>query len=145
MPLELNQLDNCTSPHDQWDTEYILRLYHVSAYHTARLQGVIGWGCYFILCQDIYGYHPLHPHITAVRWRFVRVTLLLLSRHCGFIFQQDNAWLYTVQQQLFLWFVRSCCRTLLWPTRSLDLSPIDHLASGHLSPVLDPFDLTEHL
>ncbi|UYV69340.1 hypothetical protein LAZ67_6003272, partial [Cordylochernes scorpioides] len=94
-------------------------------HHTGPQQGVMVWG-------DI-SFDRRIPLVvipgTLTAQRYVDdilrpVMLPFLSHHPGLTFQQDNARPHTAR------FTMDClqsCRTLPWPARSPDLSPIEHI------------------
>ena len=71
--------------------------------------------------------------------------LLFMSRHPGLTFQQDNARPLTAHVSTAC---LSTCRTLSWPVRSPNLSPVERVWSimgEALQPVRDVEDLTHQL
>uniref|UniRef100_A0A3B3SJE8 Tc1-like transposase DDE domain-containing protein n=1 Tax=Paramormyrops kingsleyae TaxID=1676925 RepID=A0A3B3SJE8_9TELE len=75
---------------------------------------IVIWGT---LTAQHYGSDILRPHV-----------LPLLRQHPGTVFQQDNAHPHTCESMDCLHHVE----VLLWPARSPDLSPIEHVWDQHL-------------
>ena len=69
------------------------------------------------------------------------IVLPFMSHYPGLIFQQDNAHPHTAH-------ISTACRTLHWPARLPDVSPIEHIWSiigRALQPAWDVDDLTRQL
>ncbi|UYV82315.1 hypothetical protein LAZ67_21001686, partial [Cordylochernes scorpioides] len=94
-------------------------------YHTGPQQGVMVWGTISFDSRTPLVVIP--GTLTAQRYvdDILRPVLLpFLSHHPGLTFQQDNARPHTARVTM------NClqsCRTLPWPARSPDLSPIEHI------------------
>ncbi|UYV82173.1 hypothetical protein LAZ67_21001252 [Cordylochernes scorpioides] len=94
-------------------------------HHTGPQQGVMVWGAI-----SVYSRTPLVVNpgtLTAQRYvdDILRPVLLpFLSHHPGLTFQQDNARPHTARVTMDC---LQSCRTLPWPARSPDISPIEHI------------------
>ncbi|KFM57593.1 Transposable element Tcb2 transposase, partial [Stegodyphus mimosarum] len=109
-------------------------------------RGVMVWGAI--------SFHSRTPlvvfrrNLTAQRYvdEVIRpVVLPFMSRHPGLTFKQDNACPHTAHVSSTC---LSACRTLPWPTRSPDLSLIEHvwgIMDKALQPARDVDDLTHQL
>ncbi|UYV79200.1 hypothetical protein LAZ67_17001487 [Cordylochernes scorpioides] len=95
-------------------------------HHTGPQQGVMVWGAISFDSRTPLVVIP--GTLTAQRYvvdDILRPVLLpFLSHHPVLTFQQDNARPHTARVTMD--FLQSC-RTLLWPARSPDLSPIEHI------------------
>ncbi|UYV74518.1 VPS53, partial [Cordylochernes scorpioides] len=94
-------------------------------HHTGPQQGVMVWGAISFDSRTPLVVIP--GTLTAQRYvdDILRPVLLpFLSHHPGLTFQQDNARPHTARVTMDC---LQSCRTLLWPARSPDLSPIEHI------------------
>ncbi|KFM65011.1 Transposable element Tc3 transposase, partial [Stegodyphus mimosarum] len=110
---------------------------------TGRQPGVMIWGANSFHSRTSLA--VIRRNLTAQRYvhKVLRpVVLPFMSRQPGLTFQQDKALPHTAHvSTAYL----SACRTLPWPARSPDLSPIDHVWSimgKALQPARDVDDLT---
>ncbi|UYV82646.1 hypothetical protein LAZ67_22000361 [Cordylochernes scorpioides] len=94
-------------------------------HHTGPQQGVMVWGAISFDSRTPLVVIP--GTLTAQRYVddiLGTVLLPFLSHHPGLTFQQDNARPHTARVTLDC---LQSCRTLPWPARSPDLSPIEHI------------------
>ncbi|UYV76869.1 hypothetical protein LAZ67_14002262 [Cordylochernes scorpioides] len=94
-------------------------------HHTGPQQGVMVWGAISFDSRTPLVVIP--GTLTAQRYLddILRPVLLpFLSHHPGLTFQQDNARPHTARVTMDC---LQSCRTLPWPARSPDLSPIEHI------------------
>ncbi|UYV82585.1 hypothetical protein LAZ67_22000050 [Cordylochernes scorpioides] len=94
-------------------------------HHTGPQQGVMVWGTISFDSRTPLVVIP--GTLTAQRYvdDILRPVLLpFLSHHPGLTFQQDNARPHTARVTMDC---LQSCRTLPWPARSTDLSPIEHI------------------
>ncbi|UYV78283.1 hypothetical protein LAZ67_16000812 [Cordylochernes scorpioides] len=94
-------------------------------HHTGPQQGVMVWDV--ILFDSRTSLEVIPDILTAQRYvdNILRPVLLpFLSHHSGRTFKQDNAWSHTARVTMDC---LQSSRTLLWPARSPDLSPIEHI------------------
>ncbi|UYV69295.1 hypothetical protein LAZ67_6003159 [Cordylochernes scorpioides] len=94
-------------------------------HHTGPQQGVMVWGAISFDSRTplviIPGTLTAQRYVDDILWP---VLLPFLSHHPGLTFQQDNARPHTARVTMDC---LQSCRTLPWPARSPDLSPIEHI------------------
>ncbi|UYV84811.1 hypothetical protein LAZ67_X003588, partial [Cordylochernes scorpioides] len=94
-------------------------------HHTGPQQGVMVWGAISfdsrIPLVVIPGTLTAQRYVDDILWP---VLLPFLSHHPGLTFQQDNARPHTASVTMDC---LQSCRTLPWPARSPDFSPIEHI------------------
>ncbi|UYV72285.1 K02A2.6-like, partial [Cordylochernes scorpioides] len=101
-------------------------------HHTGPQQGVMVWGAISFDSRTPLVVIP--GTLTAQQYvdDILRPVLLpFLSHHPGLTFQQDNARSHTARVTMDC---LQSCRTLPWPARSPDLSPIEHMMGRRLQP-----------